>query len=182
MVFCRTHIIDCVFGDETQHTGLVGPGVIHFLDCMGVCKLGDNGIQSANNDEILDKMRLMDSHRLGLRIVLATYSGICTIILFVSWLTTFDWAWSLWGSLQGRIASLNIAGEGHCWLCGMSHAFRSIWQGHLEEALHYSQASLSLFTAILFGGAYFFHIVLIFVFRRPGSFLNFRITPDKFHT
>jgi|CXWL01.1.fsa_nt_gi hypothetical protein len=124
-------------------------------------------------------MQAIDSHQLGLRIVVATYSGVCTIILVISWLSTFDWAWFLWGSLQGRIASLNLAGQGHCWLCGMSHAFRSIWQGHLEEAAQYNQASLFLFTIILFGCVYFFRIVLIFVFRRSRSFLNFRLTSES---
>lgn len=107
-------------------------------------------------------MQPIDSHRLGLRIVLATYSGICSIILFISWLSTFDWVWFLWGSLQEKIASLCLAGQEHCWLCGMSHAFRMIWQGHPEEAVNYNRASLILFAAMLVGCVYFLHTVLFF--------------------
>jgi hypothetical protein len=82
---------------------------------------------------------------LAVKTVVATFSGMAWSLALGSWLCTFDWAWNLYHALKGVLATLGVAGQGHCWLCGMSHAFRAIWRGRFAEAAADNSHALVLF-------------------------------------
>jgi hypothetical protein len=49
------------------------------------------------------------------------------------------------------MVTLGLAGRGHCWLCGMSHAFRAIWRGDFAEAVSYNSHSCVVFSVLIVG-------------------------------
>ena len=104
--------------------------------------------------------------RLAWQTVLATYSGICWLVAGVSWLATFDWFWRLLGATQCRLSEVGLAGQGHCWLCGMSRGFRAIWHGRFAEALTYNPHSVALFAIMLVGCVYGASLLFPKMFRR----------------
>jgi hypothetical protein len=82
---------------------------------------------------------------LAIKTVVATISGMAWALALGSWLCTFDWAWSLYHEMKRLFVALGVAGQGHCWLCGMSHAFRAIWQDRIAEAVVDNPHALGLF-------------------------------------
>jgi hypothetical protein len=85
---------------------------------------------------------------LAVKTVLATFSGMAWVLALGSWLCTFDWAWNFYHVVKRVLVALGVAGKGHCWLCGMSHAFRAIWQGRLDEAVADNPRALGLFAVM----------------------------------
>ena len=69
----------------------------------------------------------------------------------VSWIAQFDLVWTDLEALQRYLSVHEIAGHGHCWLCGMSRAFRAIWGGHFRQATEYNAYSLVLFAIVVLG-------------------------------
>jgi hypothetical protein len=75
----------------------------------------------------------------------------CWILAIVSLCAVYDPIWELIGLFQSRLYEIGLAGHGHSHLQGMSRAFRSIWQGNIEQAICYNPGSLYLFTVMIFG-------------------------------
>ena len=97
-------------------------------------------------------MKLNATNQLALCTILATYSGICVFIAVTSWLDTYVyWVRRLIDGTRSKLVECRLAGQGHCWLCGMSHAFRAIWRGRIAEALNYNPHSVALFSVMVIG-------------------------------
>ena len=76
--------------------------------------------------------------------VALSLSGACFVLSFISALATFDRVWEFIGWVQLEVSPKQ---EGHtCGLCGMSRAFRKIWQGNFQSALQ-----MNPFSHIAFG-------------------------------
>ena len=75
----------------------------------------------------------------------------CWILAIVSLGAVYDPVWEIIGLIQSRLHEMSLAGHGHSHLQGMSRAFRSIWQGNIEQALLYNPGSLYLFSVMILG-------------------------------
>jgi hypothetical protein len=119
----------------------------------------------------------MDPSRrtLAIKTVVATFSGMAWALALGSWLCTFDWAWNFYHAVKGVLVTLGVAGKGHCWLCGMSHAFRAIWQGRLGEAAADNPRALGLFAVmvVLCASA----ALLPAPMMKPGRMFRSRLAP-----
>lgn len=76
----------------------------------------------------------------------------CWGVAVISLLATQGWMWEFLGAIQRAF------GETHqlaspCWLCGMSRAFRAIWQGDLAEAARLNVNAIPLFYTVIVGCA-----------------------------
>jgi len=111
-------------------------------------------------------MATCERRRLAVRTVLATFSAGCSCVAVASWLARFDWGWSGLQEVQWWINRHGLAGQGHCWLCGMSRAFRSIWRGDIHQAVIYNAHSVTLFTFVLIGCI--LPIIVLFAYQRGG--------------
>ena len=91
----------------------------------------------------------VQARRIAVRTVVATVSGMGWCLAVVSGLSTFDGVWRFIGAAQSSLVDAGLAGRQHCWLCGMSRAFRALWQGRPEAALLYNPNSPALFSLML---------------------------------
>ena len=91
--------------------------------------------------------------KLAIRTVVATLSGISWVLAAVSLLGSTTFLWHAYESFQHLLLRAGLAGRGHCWLCGMSHSFRSIWHGDFDAAISHNPHSLALFAYMLVGCA-----------------------------
>ena len=90
----------------------------------------------------------MKDAKLAFHTAVSTFSGSALALLLVSLAATNNEVWNGLGVIQGSLKSCSLAGQGHCWLCGMSHAFRAIWAGNVKGALEYNPRSIKLFSAV----------------------------------
>jgi len=88
---------------------------------------------------------------LAARTVGLTCGGLAWSLALTSWLCTFEWSWNLRGAIQAHLRGLGVAGHGHCWLCGMSHAFRSLWKGDFREAVEFNPHAPIVFGLMIVG-------------------------------
>lgn len=91
----------------------------------------------------------LEQRRLAARTVIGTFSGIAWSIALVSAASVAEPVWRLLGDTQSCLVNGGLAGRQHCPLCGMSHAFRALWQGQLNAALLYNPNSVALFSVML---------------------------------
>jgi len=82
------------------------------------------------------------------------------ILAIVSLCAVYDPIWELIGLVQSRLHEIGLAGHGHSHLQGMSRAFRSIWQGNIEQAILFNPGSPYLFAVMVFGCISAPHIML----------------------
>lgn len=76
-------------------------------------------------------------------------SGACFVLSLISALATFDWMWEFIGWVQLEVSPKP---EGHsCGLCGMSRAFREIWQGDFQSAFRLNPFSHIAFGVMIMG-------------------------------
>ena len=81
-------------------------------------------------------------------LTLFTLTGLVLILSAVISLTP------LWDAYTGVASTLRAWTTGTaetCWLCGMSRAFRCIWQGDWSKASQLNPNALTLFVALLAG-------------------------------
>ena len=93
-------------------------------------------------------------------LTLFTLTGLVLILSAVISLTPL---WDGYTGLATTLRSWTSGAEQSCWLCGMSRAFRCIWQGDWSKASQLNSNALTLFVALLAGAAL-------------GSLLTFGIT------
>lgn len=79
------------------------------------------------------------------------FSACCWILAIVSFSAIYDPIWEAIGLFQSRLHDIGLAGHGHSYLQGMSRAFRSIWQGEIEQAILYNPGSPYLFSIMVLG-------------------------------
>lgn len=84
-------------------------------------------------------------------ILLSSASAMCMLLLIISGLATYEWMWSIISSLQAELNGIYTNPQHSCWLCGMSRAFRAIWNGKTEYAIMLNPYSLHLFRAMIAG-------------------------------
>ncbi len=90
-----------------------------------------------------------EQRQLTTRAVLGTFAGMGWSLALVSAASVWEPVWRLLGATQSCLVNGGLAGRQHCPLCGMSHAFRALWQGHLSAALLYNPNSVALFSVML---------------------------------
>ena len=83
------------------------------------------------------------------RTLIATVSGMGWCLALASSLSVFSGGWRLIQGVRAGFVRAGLAGQGHCWLCGMSHAFRALWLGHLQEAMAYNSRAVALFSVMI---------------------------------
>jgi len=135
---------------------MVGFGLVNFCFRMGSCLvlLSYRGwccrlswrSSNANSSLIVTSTR---KRELTVRAVLGSISGIAWSVAILSWLNTFEWAWQAYLNVRTFLTKAGLAGRGHCWLCGDSHAFRCIWRGEFRAAMSYNHYSVLLFVVMV---------------------------------
>jgi hypothetical protein len=86
---------------------------------------------------------------LGIKTALITFGLGALILSVVSVASVNDYIWNELGACQNWLRlSCNLK-QTHCWLCGMSHAFRSLWKGELSKAIIYNDKSPYLFVVMI---------------------------------
>ena len=84
-------------------------------------------------------------------IVLSSASAMCILLSIVLGLAAYEWMWRIISSVQTKLGGLYADPQHNCWLCGMSRAFRAIWNGSIEHALTLNPYSLYLFWSMIAG-------------------------------
>ncbi len=116
-----------------------------------------------------------EQRRITIRAVIGTLGGMGWSLAVVSAASVWDPVWRLLGATQSCLVNGGLAGGQHCPLCGMSHAFRALWQGHLSAALIYNANSVALFSVMLLACA---SIVLLWLPPARAAGRSPRLLPD----
>lgn len=91
--------------------------------------------------------------RIALLSILIALGTICWSLALVSLATTQEPVWRLITHIKTQLHQVGLAGQEYCWLCGMSRAFRALWQGDLNTANRLNPNSVWLFELMLSGCA-----------------------------
>lgn len=83
--------------------------------------------------------------------ICATFSVLCWLLLLTALASTTSAGWGVIGRYKAALISLGQPTHTHCWLCGMTRAFRCICLGKFREASAYNDLSPLLFGVIIVG-------------------------------
>jgi hypothetical protein len=102
-------------------------------------------------------MNRKETFNLTILAIAIALSSVCWALALISLAATYNngvWSGLIW--FGNFLISIHLKPLGQChiqndWLCGMSHAFRYVWRGNIQNALSYNSNSLLLFSGMIIG-------------------------------